>query len=627
LLGISGFAIWISEATADSSTAAVAATRISDAYAHASSAVAEEELWELAYRLHPAPAIRANFDAAAAAMTTALDQVHRYESEPADRQRATDIVTDHDAYLAATKQVFTAVDQGDSATAEQLDLVDDDQSYETIRGEVAQLATRHHDVALADLQALERLEQLGSWLTPTTLALGLALAGLLTLTSRGHRRALVTERAAAVHDSLHDQLTGLPNRTLFLDRLDQALRTGRRAHTATGLLVMNLDRFKDVNDTLGHEHGNQLLRQIGPRLQTTLRDSDTVARLGGDEYAVVLPDVTDLPTLITVAEKLRVALQDPFHVAGIDLDVEASIGVVISGQHGSDPVALVRNANIAMYSAKDQRLGICAYHGHAYGHSTAKLALLGELRRALSGNELLLHYQPKVSLSTGDLVATEALVRWQHPTRGLILPDEFVSVAEHTSLIGPLTRYILAQAIAQARIWADAGTPIPISVNLSARNLLDDQLPNQIAAMLLSQDLPRSLLVLEVTESAIMTDPDRACRLLSKLSKFGLRISIDDFGAGYTSLGQLKTLPISELKIDRSFITNITNDPDDVHIVHSIIDLGHNLGLTIVAEGVETAQVATILAELGCDVAQGYHYSRPLDPTTFDTWRHQLNRL
>jgi diguanylate cyclase (GGDEF)-like protein len=469
---------------------------------------------------------------------------------------------------------------------------------------------------------LHRQESLASWLIPTILGLGLLLAGLLALTGRGYRRILVAERAMAVHDLLHDQLTGLPSLPLFFDRLEQALRDGQRTGAHTGLLVMDLDRFKDVNDTLGHDRGNELLGKIGPRLGSCLRDSDTVARLTGDKFAIVLPNIGGLSALITVAEKLRDCLQDTFHVGGIDLNVDASIGAVISGEHGSEAIGLARNADIAMYAAKEQHLGICAYNGHADGHSSVKLALLGELRRALTNDQLLLHYQPKISLSTGDLVGTEALVRWQHPTRGLVYPDDFVAVAERTSLIGPLTRYVLAEAISQARRWADAGTPLPVSVNLSAYNLLDEQLPNQIAALLLRHGVPPALLVLEVTESAIMTDPERASRLLRTLSDFGVRISIDDFGAGYTSLRQLKTLPISELKIDRSFITNIADAANDAHIVHSIIDLGHNLGLTIVAEGVETAQAATLLTELGCDVAQGYHYSRPLDRAAFDAWRH-----
>jgi FOG: EAL domain len=293
---------------------------------------------------------------------------------------------------------------------------------------------------------------------------------------------------------------------------------------------------------------------------------------------------------------------------------------VLSGQHGHDVATLLKHADIAMYAAKTQNLGVSVYDPAADGHSPAKLALLGDLRRALERGELILHYQPQVSLITGDVVGAEALARWQHPDHGLVLPDEFIPFAEHTGMIGPLTRHVLDTALAQARIWSDAGHPLPISVNLSARNLLDVDLPGQVEELLAAHGVAPGLLNLEVTESAIMTEPARAQQVLEQLATLGIRISIDDFGAGYTSLGQLKHLPISELKIDRSFVMTMTEDPSNALIVHSVVDLGHNLGLTIVAEGVETEQILTALVGLGCDVAQGYHLSRPITATAFDTW-------
>ncbi len=335
---------------------------------------------------------------------------------------------------------------------------------------------------------------------------------------------------------------------------------------------------------------------------------------------MLLPDVRSVHDALTVAGALQAALQTPFRVEGVDLDVEASIGVVRSGEHGTDPTVLLQHADIAMYVAKTQQLGVFAYDPGVDRHSPAKLALLGDLRRALERGELVLHYQPKISTSTGDVVSAEAPVRWQHPARGLIFPDAFIPLAEHTGLIGPLTHYVLDAALTQARVWVDAGRPLPVSVNLSARNLLEENLPAQVAELLAAHDVPAELLELEVTESALMTEPARAQRLLKQLSALGVRISIDDFGAGYTSLGQLKTLPVNELKIDKSFVMTMTEDRSNSLIVHSVVDLGHNLGLTIVAEGVESEQALSALREFGCDVAQGYYLSRPIPTAALDTW-------
>ncbi len=435
----------------------------------------------------------------------------------------------------------------------------------------------------------------------------------------------VTDRVALQadmqHRALHDSLTGLPNRALLADRFEQALRVGQRDGTRTGLLLIDLDRFKEVNDTFGHHYGDALLTQIGPRLTAALREVDTVARLGGDEFAVLVPGVDDLTHVAGVAAKLVAALQTPFHVEGVDLDVEASIGVVLSGEHGEDPTVLLQRADIAMYVAKTTHVGVSTYDPHADGHSPARLALLGDLRRALEHEELMLHFQPKVSISTGAVVGVEALVRWQHPEHGLLYPDAFIPLAEHTGLIGALTRYVLSCALAQARIWSDSGAPLTVSVNLSARNLVDERLPAQVADLLRTHGVPPALLELEITESAIMTDPDRAQRLLAALTALGVRISIDDFGAGYTSLGQLKNLPVTELKIDRSFVMTMIEDHRNALIVQSVVDLGHNLGLTLVAEGVESAQALATLAAFGCDVAQGYHLCRPVPGADLDRWR------
>jgi diguanylate cyclase (GGDEF)-like protein/PAS domain S-box-containing protein len=422
------------------------------------------------------------------------------------------------------------------------------------------------------------------------------------------------------HRALHDELTGLPNRSLLADRFEQALLSADRSGTNVGLLLLDLERFKEVNDTFGHHYGDELLRQIGPRLTSVLRSADTIARVGGDEFAVLLLDVHGVDGATDVAKTLKSALAVPFQVEGVDLDVDASIGVVISGEHGHDAGTLMQHADVAMYVAKTQNLGVCVYDPSVDGHSATKLAMVGELRRALARDELVLYYQPKINISTGNLVGAEALVRWQHPEHGLVFPDDFIPLAEYTGLINPLTCYVLDTALVQARIWMDSGRPLPIAVNLSARNLHDEGFAQLVAELLAVHDVPAHLLVLEVTESAIMIDPVRARVALEQLDALGVRISIDDFGAGYTSLSQLTTLPVSELKIDRSFVATMTSNPGNAMIVQSVIDLGQNLGLTLVAEGVETEQALTALAFLECDVAQGYHLCRPVPVAAFDTW-------
>jgi diguanylate cyclase (GGDEF)-like protein len=425
----------------------------------------------------------------------------------------------------------------------------------------------------------------------------------------------VSERRA-----LHDELTGLPNRALLADRFEHALLAAERAGTSVGLLLLDLDRFKEVNDTFGHHYGDELLRQIGPRLTSVLRGVDTVARLGGDEFAVLLENVYGVDDVTEVANSLLAALSLPFHVEGVDLDVEASVGVVISGQHGNDPVTLMQHADIAMYMAKGQHLGVFAYDPSVDGHSASKLAMIGDLRRGIQRGELVLYYQPKVNISTGDLVGAEALVRWQHPERGLVFPDDFIPLAERTGLINSLTRHILDTALAQARIWLDAGRPLPIAVNLSARNLHDVRFVASVGELLAVHNVPAHLLELEVTESAIMIDPVRAVEVLEQLSALGVRLSLDDFGAGFTSLSQLKALPVNEIKIDRSFVMTMNEDHRDSLIVQSVIALGHNLGLTLVAEGVETEDALTTLSDFGCDIAQGYYMTRPIPVAAFDTW-------
>jgi diguanylate cyclase (GGDEF)-like protein len=619
LLGVSTFAMWSSLATSSAITDAVAANAVSDAYAQAANAVGSEESLERKYRLEPGPEVRARFDSTAAALVTALELV-RNSGDAKDRAVVDKVLAQHGGYIDAINSMFSEVDRGNAALTLKIDSEDVDPVFGSIETAVLEAAAARHDAFLAQVTRLHHLQALIRWLTPLVFITGLVLAALLASITRGHRRLLVFERTQAVHDSLHDALTGLPNRTLLARRCALALHADRDVGTRSALLLIDLDRFKEINDTFGHQHGDELLRQVGARLATAVRDVDTVARLGGDEFGVLVIDVGGATDAHQVATQLRDALEAPFHVAGVDLDVEASVGLVVSGDNGTDASTLLQHADIAMYVAKARNCGIFAYDRTVDGHSPAKLALLGDLRRALDRDELSLHYQPKVSLSTGDVVGVEALVRWQHPMHGLLMPDEFVPLAEHTGLIEPLTRHVFNTALAQSRIWIDSGRRLTVAVNLSARNLLDPHLPLQIAELLSDHGVPAELLEIEVTESALMTDPGRAQRLLEELSTLGIKIAIDDFGAGYTSLGQLRTLPVSELKIDRSFVVAMTADPGSAVIVQSVVELGHNLGLTIVAEGVETEHTLTALSEIGCDVAQGYLVSRPISADAVEAW-------
>jgi diguanylate cyclase (GGDEF)-like protein len=460
-----------------------------------------------------------------------------------------------------------------------------------------------------------------------TIALGLSLAvfyvvvfRLIATASRKLRRqteALQTSAERDRHQATHDALTGLPNWELMRDRLDQALAAASRSAGEVALLLIDLDRFKDINDTLGHSYGDKLLCQVGPRLQSVLREGDTVARLGGDEFAVLLPLVDGVGEAEQVAERLREALHRPFDVDGhnenLALDVEASVGIVVSPWHGTDTEALLRNADIAMYVAKELKAGAVVFEPEQHVTAPSRLTVLGDLRRALEGtDELFLDYQPKYTLDGERIEGLEALLRWRHPSQGLIPPGDFIPAAEGTGIILRLTEHVLDTALAQLRRWIDAGHGVPVAVNLSTRCLLDADLPDMVQRLLARHDVPSALLRLEVTESAVMGDAARCMDVLQRLHDLGVRLSIDDFGTGYTSMAYLRRLPVDELKIDRSFVLGMTTTAHDAVLVRTAIDLGHNLGLTVVAEGVEGAEHVAALRDLGCDIAQGYHYARPM---------------
>jgi diguanylate cyclase (GGDEF)-like protein len=431
------------------------------------------------------------------------------------------------------------------------------------------------------------------------------------------------QAAALEYKATHDALTDLPNRFLFHDRLQQALRAGLREKKPLALLVMDLDRFKEINDTLGHLIGDRLLQEAGRRIRGVLRESDTVARLGGDEFALLLPGAR-VNDAVLVVEKVQKALARPFTLEGLSLDVEASFGIALFPEHGEDADTLIRRADVAMYVAKQAGSGYALYASEQDQYTPRRLMLIGELRHAIELNQLVLHYQPKINLRTGRVTGVEALVRWQHPQHGLIPPAEFISLAEQTGAIKPLTLWVLEEALRQCQAWHQAGLTLTVAVNLSARNLQDPQLVDQVAGFLETAGAAPSRLELEVTESVIMADPARALETLTRLSAMGVRLAIDDFGAGYSSLSYLKKLPVNELKIDKTFVINMATDDNDAVIVRSTIDLAHNLGLAVVAEGVETQASWNRLAALGCDAAQGYWMSRPLPAADLTRWLAEL---
>jgi diguanylate cyclase (GGDEF)-like protein/PAS domain S-box-containing protein len=432
--------------------------------------------------------------------------------------------------------------------------------------------------------------------------------------------ALLSQAALNEHQALHDALTGLANRTLFRNRINQTVTGRRRTDAHAAVIVMDLDGFKEINDSLGHAAGDDLLIELGRRLKAALGTSDTVARLGGDEFGVLLPHASLTDGVLRAVEQMQAAIENPITLQGLSLSLEASIGIALYPDDGKDVETLLRCADGAMYYAKVEKSGWAFYDSSRVRQDTARLTLMGELRGALDQRELVLYYQPKAVLADGEVHSVEALLRWKHPVRGLVPPDDFIPMAQQTGLIKPLTLYVIDEALRQCRLWQDDGLRLAIAVNLSARNLVDADFPSQVVGLLERWNVEPGLLEFEITESAMLTDPERTKLILEHLSAMGIRLSIDDFGTGYSSLASLRRLPVSEIKVDRCFVMNMDEDEDDATIVRSTIDLGRNLGLDVVAEGVESEQVWDRLKALGCTAAQGYYLSRAIPAPELQTW-------
>jgi diguanylate cyclase (GGDEF)-like protein len=438
------------------------------------------------------------------------------------------------------------------------------------------------------------------------------------------RKQVQARQTALEYHALHDSLTNLGNRNRLIDHLNLAIKQAQRELTGNGkdslaLLMLDLDHFKEVNDTLGHPAGDQLLIEVGLRLSGLLRETDTIARLGGDEFAILLPTANEA-SAIKIADKIATALTHPFCLDDRQLYANASIGISLYPQHGEDARTLLQRADIAMYQAKTSKTKRAIYNSEEDQHSVERLGLMADLRAALTQNSLELHYQPQLNLADGRVIGIEALLRWQHPQHGYISPEEIISLAEQTGLIHEIAYWVLAHAVDQSKRWHDAGMLLSVAVNLSAHNLQDDRIVDQVRTLLARTRFPARYLTLEITENAMMANPDRAVNILAHLDAMGVHISVDDFGTGFSSLSYLKRLPVHELKIDKSFVTDMATDENDAVIVRSTIDLAHNLGLSVVAEGVEDLEAWDILQILRCDTAQGYYMCKPLAATDFLSW-------
>ena len=421
------------------------------------------------------------------------------------------------------------------------------------------------------------------------------------------------------HQALHDALTGLPNRTLLEDRIEQAISAARRANATVAILYMDLDRFKEINDTLGHHFGDKVLQHVASSVHGVLRESDTLARLGGDEFAILLPGV-DEAGAIKIARKVRGVFDEAIQIDEHSLHLEGSIGIVLYPGHGTDVSTLIQHADVAMYVAKERDDGIAVYDMSLDHYNVRNLVLMGELRSAIEDEALEIHFQPIVNLASGRFVGAEALVRWPHEKHGLMYPDSFIPLAERGGLIQKLGLVVLKKTLTVCAGCRGLSSAMVVAVNLSAKDLQSPDLARLVAETLRQTGIPPQHLKLEITESAIMSDQAQALGILKQLNAMGVRLAIDDFGTGYSSLSYLKSLPVDDIKIDRSFVTDMRSDKSNAVIVKSTIDLAHNMGLRVIAEGVEDRETYDELAALGCDEAQGYYLSRPLPVPELIEW-------
>jgi diguanylate cyclase (GGDEF)-like protein len=462
------------------------------------------------------------------------------------------------------------------------------------------------------------------WMLPLLL-LPIAAVGRSARTSVKNADLAVSlglEASQRKHEALHDSLTGLANRRLLNEQLGQTISERSRDGKNAAVLVLDLDRFKQINDTLGHSNGDRVLQEVGSRLSRVAAQGDTVAKLGGDEFAVLLPDTSDMRPVEETAQKILEVLRLPMPLHGLTLDLAASMGIALYPQHGATADDLMQKADVAMYAAKELRSGFEVYSPNQHQFKREQLDLLSQVRGAIERREFVLYFQPKARLSDGTIEGVETLLRWQHPLRGLLLPAEFIPLIENTGLIRPLTLYVLRESLKQLHKWNLSGLDLSIAVNISAHSLLDPSFARQVADIAAAEDVPLTKLELELTESSVMVDPARSLETMKRLSAIGVRFSIDDFGTGYSSLSYLQKLPVTALKVDKSFVLNMRSSESNTMIVQSTIELGRNLGLQVVAEGVEDRGVWQELDRMHCDYAQGYLLSRPVEAHVLTAMLH-----
>jgi diguanylate cyclase (GGDEF)-like protein len=533
---------------------------------------------------------------------TAIEQL----AQNVDRGRRTTVeaIAARQAALEPTVRGFLRqIDQGDRAAANDILEQDIELRLDTVAANLQTIVSAESASYQQDRIEAEEQSRTLFWASAALFLLTLIMVTMFTLSMRAHRRQI--ERLATV-----DGLTGLPNRAGF------AARIGAMPDCATVVLV-NLDGFRDVNDQFGHRAGDLLLAEAGRRIAGAVREDDVVGRLGGDDFAILVADC-DFGLDEALAQRLHLAFREPFALDGVTVDIEVSVGAA-TAQPGVDAAAVLVHADLAMHEAKEQRSGFRRFNPEETQGYAARLTMLGDLRRALAdGDQLTLHYQPKIALDGGAMAGVEALARWTHPERGFVSPAEFIPVLETTSLIHDFTDWALRTALAQARRWHDAGRPLPVSVNISTRTLLDPGFPERVGELLRSAGVPGDQLCVEITEYTVMSDPETTVGALRRIRELGVKTSLDDFGTGYSSMAYLKTLPLDELKIDRTFVRDMTVDPGSLALVESAVTLGHRLGLTVVAEGIEDAGTADALRSLGCELAQGYHFAKPMPADRID---------
>jgi diguanylate cyclase (GGDEF)-like protein len=489
-------------------------------------------------------------------------------------------------------------------------------------GLLGEFVVSYLGLALFGLIAAVVSETIGLWAIAIFIA---PLAFAWQMLHRTHRLQVTTEELAAkqrenAYQAFHDHLTGLPNRLLFRLSLGQAIERAAERGGRIGVLLMDLDHFKEINDSLGHHVGDRLLAAVGPRLSETLRDGDLMARLGGDEFGVLLPDVADETAATKIAQRLIEGLHRPVSVDELDLDVSGSVGIALFPDHAVDADTLLRHADVAMYAAKETGIGLEVYDEVIDRHKPELVRLVTQIRPAIEDGQFHMYYQPKIRLSDGRVAGAEALIRWHHPTLGRLSPADFIPMVEKTVLLQPLTHWALNDVLRTWRAWSDVGIEIPVAVNVSPRTLLDQDFPDVVEDLLERWGVSPRFLRLELTENFLVADSGRSTTVLDRLSGIGVGLSIDDFGTGFSSLSYLKRLPIEEIKIDRSFVSNMLVRVEDFTIVRATVELGRNLGLRVVAEGVQDRETFDRLGDFGCDEAQGFYIARPLDRDGFWRW-------